>query len=80
MENIGFIFPLAVIGVFKMTSVKISDSREKKLAWLNDMLESDTWMTKNVYLPQIIEMGKEIDPEMTELASDLLARLWGSDN
>lgn len=58
-----------------MASVKVSDSREKKLAWLNDMLESDPWMAKNVYLPQIVEIGKEKDPEMSELASSLLARL-----
>lgn len=58
-----------------MTEVKISDSREKKLAWLNNMVECEPWMAKHIYLPQIVEMGKEKDPEMSELALSLLARL-----
>lgn len=58
-----------------MTSVKISDSKEKKLEWLNGMIESDPWMARYIYLPQVIEMGKTQDPEMAELARELLDKL-----
>lgn len=60
-------------------TVKITDSREKKQQWLNQMVESDPFMAEHFYLSQVIEMGKTEDPEMAELARELLDKLKGLD-
>lgn len=58
-----------------MTTVKVTDSKEKKQAWLDYLVEADPWMAEHVYLPQVIEQGKIQDPEMAELALALLNKI-----